>query len=62
MATLIDLWWWWWTGVEKGVKNYSHGLGRNLQELAIKTLTFCHIVSRVIPLEQRQPSIPALYP
>jgi len=31
------------TGVEKGVKNYSRGLGRNLKELAVKTLTFCHI-------------------
>jgi len=43
MDELIDLWWCWLTGVEKGVKNYSHGLGRNLKELAVKTLTFCHI-------------------
>jgi len=43
MDELIDLWWWWLTGVEKGVKNYSRGLGRNLKELAVKTLTFCHI-------------------
>jgi len=43
MGELIDLWWWWLTGVEKGVKNYSRGLGRNPKELAVKTLTFCHI-------------------
>jgi len=43
MAELIDLWWWWLTGVEKGVKNDSRRLGRNLKELPVKTLTFCHI-------------------
>jgi len=46
MAELIDLWWWWLTGVEKEVKNYSCGLGRNLKELAVKTLTFCYIEGR----------------
>jgi len=43
MALLIDLWWWWLTRVENEVKNYSRRLGRNLKELALKTLTFYYI-------------------
>jgi len=34
------------TGVKNGVKNYSRGLGRNVKELAVKTLTFCYIDGR----------------
>jgi len=50
MAELIDLWWWWLTGVENGVKNYSRGLGRNVKELAVKTLTFYYIESVAFPI------------
>jgi len=43
MAELLDLLWGSLTGVENGVRNYSRRLGRNVKELAVKTLTFSYI-------------------